>query len=46
MNTKSRFLMGLHAKMDSGNGDDTPGSSNTSLPRFRKCLWWQVWFHF
>ena len=26
--------MEFHARMDYGNGDDTLGSANTSLPRF------------
>lgn len=43
---KNRFLMRLHARIDSGNGDDTLGPSNTPLPRVRKYMWWQVWFHF
>lgn len=46
MDAKSRFFMGLHARMDFGNGADRLGFSNTSGPRFRKCLWWQVSFHF
>jgi len=34
MDAKSSFLMEFHARMDYGNGDDTLGSANTSLPRF------------
>lgn len=41
-----RLLMGLHSGMDSGNGDETIVSSNISLTRIRRNMWWQVWFHF
>lgn len=41
-----RLLKGLHSGMDCGNGDETMESSNISLTRFKKHMWWQVRFHF